>query len=36
MLLAQLDLHDNRLGEESETAIKEAVRGKEGFNLILE
>ena len=33
MLPAQLDLSYNKLGDEGKAAIKEAVRGKEGFTL---
>ena len=32
LLPAQLWLEDNNLGEEGEAAIREAVRGKEGFD----
>ena len=35
MMPAQLDVRYNRLGDEGEAAIQEAVRGKEGFKLLI-
>ena len=35
LLPAQLNVEGNSLGDEGKAAIKEAVRGKEGFGLII-
>ena len=35
LLPAQLDIRFNGLGDEGEAAIKEAVRGKEAFKLLI-